>query len=109
MLSVMNDYVSKIRLTTNEITKGILNSSLAEHPNVNDCKIQIKANRYIVDIKLKVFSIEKATAVMNFFMEHTGYHYSSFYLRFNEGNMVRYRFASCKEDKEGFYCDVVIR
>ena len=58
---------------------------------------------------LEQYNVEDAIDVMNYFMEHSRYHYSSYYVRFNEGNMVRYRYASCKENREGFYCDVVIR
>ena len=108
MLTVMNDYVSKIHLLADDMTKNLLGSALIEQEEIEQSNILIKANRYIVDIKLKEYSMELATVVMNHFMECTRYHYSAYFVRFNEGDRVRYRYASCKENREGFYCDVVI-
>ena len=108
MVSIMNDYVSKMNLTTNAITQGILNTALTEQDKVENSSILVKSNRYIVDIHLVDYSVDNAVSVVNKFMESTRYHYSAFFIRFNEGTRVRYRYASCKEDKEGFYCDVVI-
>lgn len=109
MISIMNDYVAKILLQSDDMTKNLLNAALLECENIRDKSIILKGNRYIVDIQLKQYNVEDAIDVMNYFMEHSRYHYSSYYVRFNEGNMVRYRYASCKENREGFYCDVVIR
>ncbi|MDE6760894.1 MAG: hypothetical protein K2J90_09490, partial [Lachnospiraceae bacterium] len=97
MVSVMNEYVSKITLLTNDVTKSILGAVLLDQPNVEKSNILIKSNRYIVDIKLKDFSVDEAIQIMNHFMEGTRYHYSAYFIRFNEGNMVRYRYATCKE------------
>lgn len=108
MVSVMNDYVSKIHLSADDITKGIMHAALQDIEDIDNNNIIVKSNRYIVDIKLKEYTIEKAVAVMNAFMERSRFHYSSFFVRFNEGNMVRYRYATCKENREGYYCDVII-
>lgn len=108
MVNVMNDYVSKIRLVSDDITKAIFDAALKNQDCILKHTILIKSNRYIVDIHLKKFSVEQAVHVMNYFMENSRYHYSAYYVRFNEGNLVRYRYASCKETKDGFYCDVVI-
>lgn len=108
MVSIMNDYIAKIKLLSDDVTKSILNVSLTEQSYIEKSNVLIKSNRYIVDIQLKEFSVENAVTVMNFFMEKTRYHYSAYYIRFNEGNLVRYRYATCKENREGFYCDVVI-
>lgn len=108
MVSVMNEYVSKIQLSADDVTKGILHAAIHEIPNIDKESILVKSNRYIVDMKLKEYSVENAVAVMNTFMERTRYHYSAYFIRFNEGNMVRYRYATCKENREGFYCDVII-
>lgn len=109
MVSIMNDYVAKIQLQSDDMTKNLLNAALLNCPDIDEKSIILKGNRYIVDIKLSSYSVESAIAVMNYFMERSRYHYSSYYVRFNEGNMVRYRYATCKENKEGFYCDVMIR
>lgn len=108
MVSIMNDYITKIKLLSDDVTKSILNVSLTEQCDIEKSNVLIKSNRYIVDIQLKEFSVENAVTVMNFFMEKTRYHYSAYYIRFNEGSLVRYRYATCKENREGFYCDVVI-
>lgn len=108
MVSIMNDYVAKMKLLSDDVTKSILNVSLSDQSNIEKSNVLIKSNRYIVDIRLKDFSVENAVAVMNSFMERTRYHYSAYFIRFNEGNLVRYRYATCKENREGFYCDVVI-
>lgn len=108
MVSVMNDYVNRIKLVSDDITKAIFETALNTQECIAKHSILIKSNRYIVDIHLKEFSVEQSVHVMNYFMENSRYHYSAYFIRFNEGNMVRYRYASCKETKEGFYCDVII-
>lgn len=108
MISVMNEYISEIHLITDDFIKNILNAALMEQPDIEKSNVLIKSNRYIVDIHLKDFSIEQAVCTMNHFMEGTRFHYSAYYIRFNEGDRVRYRYASCKENKDGFYCDVII-
>ncbi len=108
MVSIMNEYIAKINLLSDDVTKSIFHAALMNQENVAKSSILIKSNRYIVDIKLDSFSIEQAIKVMNCFMERTRYHYSAYFIRFNEGNLVRYRYASCKENREGFYCDVII-
>jgi hypothetical protein len=108
MISVMNEYVNNIKLKANDVTKAVLEAALMEDECVEKNSIIIKSNRYIVDIRLKEFTIEKAVKVMNHFMEGSRFHYSAFFVRFNEGSLVRYRYASCREDREGFYCDVMI-
>lgn len=108
MVSVMNEYVNNIKLVSDDITKAIFDAALNEQRGIEKHNILIKSNRYIVDIRLTDFSVENAVTIMNSFMENSRYHYSAYYIRFNEGNMVRYRYASCKENREGFYCDVMI-
>lgn len=109
MVSVMNDYVAKLQLLSDDMTKNLLGAALFEQSNIKEKSIILKGNRYIVDIRLESYSVESAITIMNHFMERTRYHYSAYFVRFNEGNMLRYRYASCKENREGFYCDVMIR
>lgn len=108
MVSIMNDYVNKIHLITDDVSKAILNAALNNNDTIKSYNILVKANRYIVNIKLHAYSMESAVAVMNEFMENSRYHYSAFFLRYNEGELIRYRYASCKENRDGFYCDVII-
>ena len=108
MVSVMNDYVSKIKASADVMTQGIFQTALNENKNIDKSTITVRNNHFVVDIHLKDFSVEKAVDTVNEFMEKTRFHYSAFFIRFNEGSRVRYRYASCKENNEGFYCDVII-
>ena len=108
MVTILNQYVAKLKLLSDDLTKNILQAALQNHENIKSSNVLIKSQRYIVDIKLTNFSVENATAIMNHFMEQTRFHYSALYVRFNEGNLIRYRYASSKENGEGFYCDVII-
>lgn len=108
MISIMNEYLSKIHLYVDDLTKSILQTSLNSIELVENINVLTKSNRYIVDIKLEKFEIEEAVRIMNIFMEQTRFHYSAYFIRFNEGNLLRYRYATCKENKDGYYCDVMI-
>lgn len=107
MINLMNQYISNINLKADDMSKQIFITAVKNQDNVQDISVIIRNNKYIVDIKLVTFSEDKVIQMMNCFMESTRYAYSSFYLRFNEGNQIRYRYASLKENKDGFYCDVV--
>lgn len=108
MITFMNQYISKITLMSDDLTKNLLIAALKNNEIITSISVIVRNHKFIVDIKLKNFSVENVTTAMNIFMERTRYPYSSLYVRLNEGNRIRYRYASCKEDKEGFYCDVVI-
>lgn len=108
MFSIMNSYVNNIKLQTDDVMKAVFNASLINIDAIDKFTIHIKSNRYVIDIHMKSFSIEGSSSIMNAIRLNCSYHYSSYYVRYNEGNLVRYRFASCKENKEGFYCDIVI-
>ena len=58
MVSIMNDYVSKIILTANAMLQGVLQTALNEQENVDNSSIIIKSNRFIVHVHLTEFSIE---------------------------------------------------
>lgn len=107
MVSILNQYVSNIELIYDDITKNIILAALKDNSDVDTATVLIKNNKFIVDIHLKEFTIEHATSTMNRFMDRTRFPYSAFFIRYNEGNQVRYRYATCKENKQGFYCDVV--
>lgn len=107
MVTFMNQYISSIRLQSDDITKNILHNALMGNDNVQSISTIIRNSKFIVDIKLKDFSVDNAITLMNLYICNTSFPYSSLYLRFNEGNQIRYRYASCKENKEGFCCDIV--
>ncbi len=107
MVSILNQYVSNIELIYDDITKNIILAALKDNSDVDTVTVLIKNNKFIVDIHLKEFTIEHVTSTMNRLMDRTRFPYSAFFIRYNEGNQVRYRYATCKENKQGFYCDVV--
>lgn len=107
MITLMNQYLSNIILNSDDMMTNLLKAAVINCDLVQMINVTVRNNKYIVDIKLKDFSVENVTSTMNIFMEQTRYPYSSYYVRFNEGKQVRYRYGSCKEDKQGFYCDVV--
>lgn len=106
---LMNQYINQIHLICDDITKHILQSSIANEDNLEKLSIIVNANKFLVDIQLRSFDVEKASQIMNTFVNKTHYSYSAYYTRFNEGNQVRYRYATCKENREGFYCDIIIK
>ena len=108
MITLMNQYVSQIKLISDDITKNLLIAALQNNQNVDHISVIVRNFKFVVDIKLIDYSIENVTNTVNEFMVQTRYPYSAYYLRFNEGNQIRYRYASCKENKDGFYCDIVI-
>lgn len=107
MVTFMNQYISTIHLQSDDITKNILHNALMGNENVQSISTIIRNSKFIVDIKLKDFSVDNVITLMNLFICNTSFPYSSLYLRFNEGDQIRYRYASCKENKEGFCCDIV--
>ncbi|MBQ8412455.1 MAG: hypothetical protein IJX12_02470 [Lachnospiraceae bacterium] len=108
MYRVINEYLNKIDLQDNEDIYKKLYSCGKDIPGVGECTVTVHFKRYIVDIRLKKYSVDKAAKVFNQFNEEVSYPYSSMYVRFNEGSCVRYRYITSKEDKKGFYCDIVI-
>ncbi len=107
MFRVMNDYLSKVELVVNQEIYDKLNLILKDNKKIDKYSITVSFNNYIVDIKLKKFSVDAANTEFKSFTEKVTYPYSSMYLRYNEGERVRYRFVTCKEDKKAIYMDVI--
>lgn len=107
MVTIMNQYVSNMNLIYDDITKSILCAALKDNEFVQSENVMIRNNKFIVDVKLYSFSPENVTMVMNYFMNATRFPYSAIFLRYNEGTQIRYRYATCQENKQGYYCDVV--
>lgn len=108
MYTVINDYLGKINLLANDEIYNRLCGYCNDIPNVKKCTVTVNFKRYIVDIRLDKFSVEKAAKVFDEFNRGLSYPYSAMYVRFNEGKCVRYRYMTCMENKNGFYCDIVI-
>lgn len=108
MINVINEYISKISLQSDDITKNLLIAAIDSDKEIVKSNVFNKAKGFVVDIKVDDFSVDLSTTIMNKFMCKTKYPYSSMVVRFNEGSLVRFKYASCKENREGFACDVII-
>ena len=108
MFRVINEYLTKVKLKTNDETRNKIAIYLDECEDIKKYVITVNFNQYIVDIKIKDFTIEKAEKIFAGFNINVSYSYSSLYVRFNEGSCVRYRYVTCSENKDAFYCDIVL-
>ena len=107
MYKVINEYTVKVNLQANdEIYNKIINF-LKDIKDIKSVGVSESFNRYVLDIKLKKYSVDKAAEVFNKINVGLSYSYSSLYVRFNEGKCVRYRFMTSKENKDALYCDII--
>lgn len=107
MFRIFNDYIKSIQLSTTPEIECAFNHYLADCKGIQSYCVTIHYNRLVVDIKLNKFSIEQAQKQFIKLSDAVSYPYSQMHVRFNEGSVIRYRYASCQENKVGFYCDVV--
>ncbi len=107
MFRVFNEYLKYIHLSADPEVECAFNHYLADCKGLKSYCVTIHYNRLVVDVKLADFSLEEAQIQFQRMIGKVGYPYSQMFVRFNEGTVVRYRYASCKENKVGFYCDVV--
>lgn len=107
MFRVMNEYLSKVGLVTDDKLYERMNRFLSDLEETEKVCININYNKYIVDIKLKTFSVEEADRCFRAFLSAVAYPYSAMWVRYNEGKMVRYRFITSKEDKTAIYMDII--
>lgn len=108
MYKVINEYLGKVNLQANDTIYNKINDWSKDIKEIQSCTVTVNFKRYIVDIRLKKFSIDEVKKVFDKFNECISYPYSSMYVRFNEGKCVRYRYMTSKENKDAFYCDIVI-
>ena len=107
MFRVFNEYIKYIQLSTAPDVECAFNHYLADCKGIKSYCVTIHYNRLVVDIHLNKFSMEQAEKQFIKLSSAVSYPYSQMYVRFNEGDVIRYRYASCNEAKVGFYCDVV--
>lgn len=107
MFRIMNDYMRVMKLTVDDEIKTSITNYISGLDSVGFFDVTLNYNRYNIDIRLKKYSVDNAKMEFEHLIDAIGYAYSSMYVRYNEGSVVRYRFATCKENKEGFYCDIV--
>ena len=108
MFRAVNDYLAKLNIVTDPSLYDAMEDFLKKTKTVVDYSININYNRYIVDIKLDKYSISRADKFFRRFEAAVAYPYSNISVRYNEVNRVRYRFATCREDKTGVYMDIII-
>lgn len=108
MYKVINEYLGKVNLQANDEIYHRIKNYVEDIDEVRACTITVNFKRYIVDIRLEKFNVDTAKLVFDKFNQGISYPYSSMYVRFNEGSCVRYRYMTSKENKEAFYCDIVI-
>lgn len=107
MFRVINEYMTRVKLKSDEQVKRRIEDFLDECSDIKGYTVMVNFNQFIVDIRLKEYNIEKVNEVFGLFNKEVSYHYSSLYIRYNEGKCVRYRYITSKENKEAFYCDIL--
>lgn len=108
MFKVINEYMNKINLQVSDVIYKRLVDFLSHEEGIVKYTITVNFMRYNIDIRLENYSVEETTRIFNRFNESISYPYSSLHVRFNEGKCVRYRYITCKEDRNGFYCDILL-
>ena len=108
MFRVINEYLAKLNIVTDQDIYNAMNDFLEKTKVVDYFSININFNRYIVDIRMKKYSVDRADELFRKFVSATAYPYSHITVRYNEEERVRYRYSTCKEDKTGIYMDVII-
>ncbi len=108
MFRAINDYMAKLNITIDDDILRTMNEFLDKEKRVDNFCINVNYNRYIVDIRLKKYSVDSADEVFRSFVSATAYPYSHITVRYNEEERVRYRYCTCKENKSGVYMDVII-
>lgn len=107
MYKVINEYTSKVNLQANEKIYNSIYKLLKDITEIKTISISDNFNRYVLDIKLYAFSVDKAAQVFNYLNNGISYSYSSLFVRYNEGSCVRYRYITSNENKDAIYCDII--
>lgn len=107
MYKIMNAYMSKVQLQSGPELQQRLCDIVNSIKEIKSFSVTEHFKQFAIDMKLESFSVDRAAAVFHELQGKIANPYSSFYVRFNEGRCVRYRFITCKEDKHGIYCDFI--
>lgn len=107
MYKIINEYMSKINMLANDEIYERITACLKEKESVSDFSLSVSYNHYVLDVRIKDYSVPRASGIFCEIQDDIAYPYSAIYIRFNEGQCVRYRFLTCKENKDGFYCDMI--
>ncbi|MCR5147719.1 MAG: hypothetical protein K6C35_02000 [Eubacterium sp.] len=108
MFRIINQYLANVNINTNPEIKSKVDIYLHDREDIEKYCINENFNKYIVDIRMKNFSVDNADMLFRDFITHISYAYSAMHVRYNEGVRVRYRYVTSKEDKSAVYMDIVI-
>lgn len=108
MYKIINEYMSKINMIANQEITNRINDCLENHESILSFTLSVNFNHYILDIRIDNYSVEHAANVFADIQNCISYPYSALHVRFNEGQCVRYRYITSKENKDGFYCDILL-
>lgn len=108
MFRAINEYMAKLNIITDDSIKNLMDEYLSKNDHILNYSINVYYNRYVVDIRIKDYSVELADVIFREFVLYTAYPYSHVSVRYNEGKRVRYRYVTCKEDKTGVYIDFIV-
>lgn len=107
MYKVINEYTSKVNLQANETIYNKISNILNDITEIKKLGVSVSFSRYVLDIKLYNYSVQLASDIFTIINAKLSYNYSSFFVRFNEGSCVRYRYITSNENKDAIYCDII--
>jgi len=107
MFRVVNEYISHVNLITDTELESRLRDFLGELTELRKYSLNSVYNRYVLDIRLKKFSVELSDKLYRDIERVAAYSYSHISVRYNEGDRVRYRFVTCRESRDGVCMDVI--
>ncbi len=107
MFRIMNEYLSHLQLEAGDDLYQEMKAWLENDDTYQKSTITVSFNRYIVDLRMVDFSVDGAEKAFQVFADRFAFPYSRMTVRYNEGKRIRYRFASCRENKTGICMDVI--
>ncbi|MBE5953541.1 MAG: hypothetical protein E7257_05225 [Lachnospiraceae bacterium] len=107
MYKVINEYTSKVNLQANDEIYNKISDLFNDITEIKKLSVSVSFNRYVLDIKLYNYSVKLAGDIFSIINTKLSYSYSSFFVRFNEGSCVRYRYITSNENKDAIYCDII--
>lgn len=108
MYKIINQYMEHVSLQADDAIYNRLTEFLRNISGIKKYSVNVNFKRYVINIKMEDYSVERAVELFNLFNAEISYPYSAMHIRFNEETCVRYRYITCRENREGFYCDIVI-
>lgn len=107
MFRLMNQYLASIHLSPAGKHHDRIDAFLKKQKSIRKYLIQTAGDTEMIHIYLNHFSVQAADRLFRRFASAVCFPYSQMSLRYNEGSHICYRLATCQENKEGFYMNVV--